>query len=207
MATAEVQVWRFRRQGEDGPGRAVSQEKLFEAIAQGALEYADEVCGPNESCWLAVDDHPNTSEHLTPRPVLPPQESEEGETDMTPMIDVIFQLIIFFMIAATFTVQKVMDMPNAEEDLEQTATTIQELEDDHVLVKITEDGQIHIQSEPVEQADLEARLSEVASQKKSAELIMDVDDNAVHDLVVQVLDAARGANIEKVLFVSRVASE
>ena len=65
---------------------------------------------------------------------LPPDDSDEGggdvvfkrnveeaEMDMTPMVDIVFQLLIFFMITASFTMQKAMPVPKPKDDRPSTS--------------------------------------------------------------------------------------
>ena len=69
-------------------------------------------------------------------------EAEFEELDMTPMVDVTFLLLIFFMITASFTMQKTLQVPPPEPD-EKGASQSQEMEDfeeDSVIVTIEEDG-------------------------------------------------------------------
>ena len=82
-----------------------------------------------------LEDHPQTASLVTARRPRRSHESEESESDMTPMIDVTFQLIIFFMIAATYTVQKTLDMPDSNADSSGSGRqqTMAELEESMIL--------------------------------------------------------------------------
>jgi biopolymer transport protein ExbD len=140
-----------------------------------------------------------------------PREShqlEEMESDLTPMIDVTLQLVIFFMIAATFTVQKTLDLPQSKPDEGAVAPVpIEELERESIMVKVSADGAVLVQNEAVALNDLPQVLNRAVRDRATAQLVLDVDDDVVHDVVVRVLDAAGAAQIERVMFVSRVGSD
>ncbi len=203
--TVEVPAreWEYQRRGSSWRA-AVAKDELFEAIEVGALDSSDLVKGPQDRAFVPIENHPIASEYVTPPPLIPNRESEEADPDLTPMIDVIFQLIIFFMIAATFTVQRTMDMPKTEERDEAAAVSIQELKDEHVFVTITGEGTIHVQQRQVKLSNLVEALANAAKERNSPQLVLDADDQALHEVVVAVLDAASSAEFETVAFVSRV---
>src|SRR6185437_5290516 len=106
-------------------------------------------------------------------------------------------------IAATFIVQKTLNMPRAEasEDEGASTVTMQQLEKDNIIVKVAADRTITVQGAVVPLDGLTDALKQaVVAHGKSHENADDID----HQTVVSVLDAAGGAQIEKVHFVSRV---
>jgi biopolymer transport protein ExbD len=93
--------------------------------------------------------------HATDMPTLPPSlQAEDGEDDppkrakrkedeldMTPMVDVTFLLLIFFMVTASFSLQKSMSMPRQQSDLPSSAPIEEPPEEpDMVTVQIDEFG-------------------------------------------------------------------
>jgi biopolymer transport protein ExbD len=199
-------MWRLRPAGTTHEGRAVTAPRLRQAIEGDEVGDLDEVLGPGESEWSTVGEHPTAGTYL-PRPSNPnSREIDEADSDMTPMIDVSFQLIIFFMIAATYTVQKTLDLPKQSPNPDAAgAVTMEQLEQENII-RVTTDGSIAVDDQPTPAEDLVSRLKEATRSRRSAELVLDIDDEVVHDVVVKILDAAGAANIEKVLFVSRVGS-
>jgi biopolymer transport protein ExbD len=205
MTKQEMEMWRVRPAGAEHQGRAVPWPRLAQAINGEEVGDLDEVQGPGESKWLPIGEHSRASEYLPAarRSIIP--DPEEAESDLTPMIDVTFQLLIFFMIAATYTIQKTLDLPSMKPDPEGAATmTMEELEQNNIMVKIAGDGAVTVQDKLVPLDDVYRSLNQAVSQMRTAELVLDVDDQAVHDVVVKVIDAAGAAQIQKILFVSRV---
>lgn len=199
--------WRVRPAEAPHEGRAVPFARLAAGIENELIGELDEVKGPGETRWTPVAEHPQVAE-LVPngRRVLG-RSSEEAESDMTPMIDVTFQLLIFFMIAATYTVQKTLDLPAAQPDPDRgAAVTIEELEQNNVMVAVAQDGSVTVQGQPAPADDLPRALRDAIAAMNQAEVVLDVHDQAAHEVVVQVLDAAGAAQVEKVMFVSRVGA-
>jgi biopolymer transport protein ExbD len=204
-AQTTVALWRVRQEDATDPGQVVRFERLAQGIIDGKWTELDQVLGPGDRQWRVIAEHPTLEEYLPRKQVFRGSTAEEAEMDMTPMIDVVFQLLIFFMIAATYLVQKTLDMPKPEPSEEgAAAVTMAELEKNNIIVKISRGGEITVQGKPTAVGDLVSTLKDAKKTAANAELVLDVDDEVEHELVVKVLDAAGGAQIEKVLFVSRV---
>jgi len=207
MATTS-ETWRVRSEDGVGEGRVVDFRLLTQAIGDGAWSEAAQVYDPRDGRWRLIGDHPQLQEFLPLRPLFKAKPVEEAQMDMTPMIDVTFQLIIFFMITATFVVQKTLDMPASTPDEEKAAShsTLSELAERNIIVRIRDDGSITVDDRLVEIDELPKAL-EAASEKNpdNVELILDVDDEVDYEVVVQVIDGAAGAEIEKVHFLRHVS--
>ncbi|TWT35647.1 Biopolymer transport protein ExbD/TolR [Posidoniimonas corsicana] len=64
----------------------------------------------------------------------------DDELDMTPMVDVTFLLLIFFMITAAFALQKALEVPPVNEEQAAATQTIDDLEKDSIVIRIDEDN-------------------------------------------------------------------
>jgi biopolymer transport protein ExbD len=198
-------VWRVRPAGATHSGQAVGFDRLCEAVADELVGDLDEVQGPGETAWTPVGEHHATAAYTPSLRRVVVRDVGSADSDMTPMIDVTFQLVIFFMIAATYTIQKTLDLPATEpSDQPGSTVTMEELEQNNIMVRIAADGTVQVDNETVPTDSLVPRLRDAIRHNETAELVLDVDDQAVHDVLVSVLDAAGAAQIEKVLFVSRV---
>ncbi|MEO1994291.1 MAG: biopolymer transporter ExbD, partial [Planctomycetaceae bacterium] len=133
--------------------------------------------------------------------------TEFDEMDLTPMVDVTFLLLIFFMITASFSIQKTIQVPPPDPEKQGAAQSIQSLEDleaDAIIVEIDEDNAIVVDDEPVADPTTLAQLFEqkmTAEQKN--ELVVEAAAAALHDTVVQVIDAANDVNIQRIRLVTR----
>ena len=64
---------------------------------------------------------------------------EEDELDLTPMVDVTFLLLIFFMVTAAFALQKSIEVPPVDEE-SAAAQTVQDLEQDSIVIRVDGDN-------------------------------------------------------------------
>lgn len=95
-------------------------------------------------------EHHEATDMPTLPPALMPDEEDEGlpprkkrkedELDMTPMVDVTFLLLIFFMVTASFSLQKSLEMPRQQSDAASTNPQEPEEEPDLITVQIDEFG-------------------------------------------------------------------
>lgn len=198
-------LWHVRGADSQGEGRAIEFERLTQAIIDGILGEEDQVRGPTDAGWRLIGEHPQLEEHLPPQPLFRPKEAESAEMDMTPMIDVTFQLLIFFMLTAAFVVQKTLDMPAAKDDkLTKRPVSMSTLQKKNVIVVLKRDGMMTVDGKPAALEGLTEALRAAAKSRDNRELVLDVEDDVEHDRVVQVLDHAADAEMQNVLFVNRV---
>ena len=72
------------------------------AIGDGRVGEIDEVRGPNESEWLTVREHAELGTLVPQARRVSSRAVDDAESDMTPMIDIVFLLVIFFMVGTKF---------------------------------------------------------------------------------------------------------
>lgn len=134
--------------------------------------------------------------------------SEGDEVDMTPMIDCVFLLLIFFLVTASFALQKSIEIPPPELEHESAkARTVEEIseDEDYVIVRIDKDSTIWVNdSEVIGRQELLAKLR-TARQTPATEggrgpsnLVVMADGDARHESVVMALDAGNAVGMESV---------
>lgn len=129
---------------------------------------------------------------------LRPRRREEPEINLTPLIDVVFLMLIFFMISTTFVQQTRLDvtLPSTE----QSATVP---ERDALNVTISSDGRISVDGRTLANgkvATIRRALEDALGDRKAAEVpvVVDADANARVQVVVRALDAAGQAGLRRV---------
>ena len=112
---------------------------------------------------------------------------ESPRVDLTPMIDVVFLLLIFFMISKTFVERPGLQIDLPAGSADQIKSDARELQ-----VFLARDGTIYLQQQQVTFEELLARLGEYSPQqaKKMIFLLM-ADKSALHGQVVELMDAAK----------------
>lgn len=139
-----------------------------------------------------------------PRGVRDSRIANDG-LDMTPMVDVTFQLLIFFMITASFVTQKSLQTsaPEPEDDAGQVTMQVEEDDQAPVIVAIAEDGSILIDDFPVEpSAVLETLTGKIAAESKTS-LVIEAEYNAPHGMVILVMDSGISAGMQSIRKTSR----
>jgi len=118
---------------------------------------------------------------------------ESLSLDITPLIDVVLQLVIFFVISTTFILSPGLkvDLPSssANEDITQKP--------EDVIVVVTVNNEIMIGKDYYTGESLYERLSGLLKNNPEANLIIEADEEASHGAVVNVLDSAKRAGFGK----------
>ena len=119
-----------------------------------------------------------------------------GGINLTPMVDIVFLLLIFFLAATTFAEDEVeMDLKLPE------AKSGQQGETGHPLViQVLADGRIVLDGREVTYEGLRQKLDAVAQQGRERSVLVRGDKQAPFGLGIQVLDACRLAKLTKVDF-------
>ena len=125
------------------------------------------------------------------------------ELDLAPMVDVAFQLVLFFMVTATTVLYKTLEIPKPSNEQAPTAVaqgrSLADLQDDNVLVEIDAAGAVKIDREPVPR-NMEAiveRLRTAREKTNRKSMLLSADYATKHRDTVVVIDAAHeiGMNI------------
>ena len=112
---------------------------------------------------------------------------QEVEINLTPLIDVVFLLLIFFMVSTTFVNEPAglqVELPRSE-----NRELIPEGSD--VALVLRADGQIELEGEAVDLAKLKSSLSRIARDEPSTVVVLRADKSLEHGRVVQVMDLVR----------------
>lgn len=131
------------------------------------------------------------------------------ELDLTPMVDVTFLLLIFFMITASFSSQKSIAIPPPEPDQKgaQQSPTLEELEENSILVEIDADNRIFVEDEEVASIpEIPGVLTDLRRESDRNELVVMPDDAAHHEIVVKVLDAGNEVGMQRIRIAARKSS-
>ncbi len=136
-------------------------------------------------------------------PLVHRKKREEAEMDMTPMVDVVFLLLIFFMITASFGLQKSIEIPapDQEQSSNQAPTPQQpDAVDQDIVVRVTKENRIFVDDEeaPTRQELLAKLRDRIHAGRRAGRLLLIAESDASHEYVVRALDAGNVAGVESI---------
>lgn len=119
-------------------------------------------------------------------------EDEENEINITPMLDVVFIMLIFFIVTASFVKEAGIDVnrPDAETAVRQERANI--------LIAISENNEIWIDQRQVDPRALRANIERLRAENPEGSVVIQADRKSVTETLVQVMDAARQAGVYNV---------
>ena len=113
---------------------------------------------------------------------------EAPHIDLTPMIDVVFLLLIFFMISTTF-----VENPGLMIDLPDSSAQQLRQDRQEVQVYLTAEGEIYFKRQPVSLSVLTEKLADFGPAAKQMTFLLMADKGVLHGKVIQLMDLAKTA--------------
>ena len=123
----------------------------------------------------------------------------EVVVDVTPLIDIIFQLVLFFMVSTTFVTS-----PGIEVDLPRSSSDTILRDRDDINLWVTTDGAVYIEDAPVDWSMLRGALQRAATSNPSTLIIIKADRDVEHGRVVAVMDLARSLGLNRLAIATEV---
>ncbi len=112
--------------------------------------------------------------------------------DITPMIDIVFQLVLFFMVSTTFKTSSGIQV-----DLPRSSQEVVVAEQDDLQILMTLDGTTYLNDTEVTTEALKRSLEEVATADINRLVVIKADTGVEHGRVVEVMDLARGLGLTR----------
>lgn len=112
--------------------------------------------------------------------------------DLTPLIDVVFQLLIFFVLTSTF-----QNNPSFRVKLPKAKNRDVTQEPKALVVTIGKEGGIEVDGKGVDDDELRLRLCAAAQNDATTGVNIRADEATQHQFVIRVMDAAKGCGLEK----------
>lgn len=117
-------------------------------------------------------------------------EIKKGQLDIAPLIDIVFQLLIFFMLTSNFVFQ-----PGIRVELPR-AVTSEVISSENIVVTVTGQDLLFLNEKPITVNELISKLKEGARDKKS--LLLKADTSASLGRVVEIWDLCRDLGIPQI---------
>ena len=129
------------------------------------------------------------------------QEEQDDDINMTPMLNIVFILLIFFIVTASFVKESGIDIQRP------SAVTTESKEQASIVVAINEAGEIWIDKRAIDVRSVRANIERLRAENPQGSVVIQADENSKNGLLVQVMDAARQAGVENVSIATMAMSQ
>jgi biopolymer transport protein ExbD len=194
--------WTVRHQGSPQSIDNLSLAQVIEGLHEGLWEPTDEVMGPQDRQWQAIENHPQLAEvALDIEP--PPSKPVEDETrlDMTPLIDVTLVLLIFFMLMLTYVqLQRAMAAGDVSRGQIKVVAADEVL---RTMIRVTarpgadpDHPVVQVEKQQVDLDALHDKLAQMVKDEQKTILLIDAT-GVPESVVVAIKDAAVATGIRE----------
>jgi len=115
------------------------------------------------------------------------RKQEDVEIDMTPMLDIVFIMLIFFIVTTVFVKQAGIDVNKP------SALSAVERKNAYIFIAIDDKNQIFIDKDMLQPSEVKAKIQSLRTENIEGEVVIQADKKAKAGLVLQVLDIAKSS--------------
>ncbi len=126
-----------------------------------------------------------------------PAVSEENAIDLTPMLDVVFIMLIFFIVTATFVKEAGIEVDRP------AATTADRQDLANILIALTPDDEIWLDGERMDERDLATAIKRLHAENPQGSVVIQADKASTHKALRTVMDAVQQAGVPQVAVAAR----
>ncbi|MCG6212427.1 MULTISPECIES: ExbD/TolR family protein [Vibrio] len=119
-------------------------------------------------------------------------KQEEAQIDLTSMLDIVFIMLIFFIVTSSFVRESGVEVNRP------SAANVVAQKDAGIFVAITSANDIYIDKRQVDVERVQATLEHLLLEQPEASLVIQADEHAYNGTVVKVMDAAKGAGVKNI---------
>lgn len=119
-------------------------------------------------------------------------QEEEATIDMTPMLDIVFIMLIFFIVTTVFVKEAGIEVnkPAAEAAIMQKKANI--------FIAVTARGDVWVDKRQVEVDAVRANVERLLAEQPTDVVIIQADKKAKHGVVIEVMDQVKAAGIDRI---------
>ncbi|WP_417762146.1 ExbD/TolR family protein [Shewanella sp.] len=117
---------------------------------------------------------------------------EEAQVDMTPMLDIVFIMLIFFIVTTSFVKPSGLDYnkPEASQATSKPSANI--------FIGVSKNGTIMMENRLVDIERVSANVERMLAEAPEAAVLIQADKEAQHGLVIKVMDQVKSAGVNKI---------
>ena len=120
-------------------------------------------------------------------------QQEEHEIDLTPMLDVVFIMLIFFIVTATFVKEVGIDVNSPDKN-----QNVQDADKQSIVVQITSRDRIRIRGRDVDFRAVRANIERLHAENPDAPVVVQPHADSTTETMIHVMDSARQAGVYNV---------
>jgi biopolymer transport protein ExbD len=124
-------------------------------------------------------------------------EDEDNEINLTPMLDVVFIMLIFFIVTASFVKESGIDVNRPD------APTAERVEDANILIAISATDEIWIDRRLIDPRAVRANIERLHAENPKGSVVIQADKKSTNEMLVIVMDASRAAGVFNVSIAAR----
>jgi|TARA_B110000240_G_C13426246_1_gene421714 biopolymer transport protein ExbD len=121
------------------------------------------------------------------------QSEEEEEIDLTPMLDVVFIMLIFFIVTATFVKEIGLDVNSPDKN-----QNIKDADKKSIVVRVTNRDRIMIRGRDVDFRAVRANIERLHAENPEAPVVIQPHPDSTTNVMIHVMDSARLAGVYNV---------
>lgn len=125
------------------------------------------------------------------------QSEEEEEIDLTPMLDVVFIMLIFFIVTATFVKEIGLDVNSPDKN-----QNIKDADKKSIVVRVTNRDRIMIRGRDVDFRAVRANIERLHAENPEAPVVIQPHPDSTTNVMIHVMDSARLAGVYNVSIAS-----
>ncbi|MFC0444541.1 ExbD/TolR family protein [Pseudidiomarina halophila] len=120
------------------------------------------------------------------------REEEDAAIDMTPMLDIVFIMLIFFIVTTSFVKEAGIDVNKPE------ASQAQKKPSANIFIAIRANGEVWMDKRMVDVERVGANIERLLAEQPTDIVVIQADEEAKHGVVVKVMDQIKEAGIDKI---------
>jgi biopolymer transport protein ExbD len=201
--------WKIRHEGSPRAIDVASLQQVVEGMQDGLWEPTDEVMGPQDQAWIAIENHPQLAEvaaDLEPPPTA--EHDDETRLDMNPLIDVALVLLIFFILTTSYAaLQRLIEMPKVADNKDPSKVVVvprDKLQKITIWVQVRKENDqpvFRVEDKVVDEKDLSEEIAKHVKAGNKSEMLLDAK-GVEWGTVVMVQDEAKKAGVLRAHFLT-----
>ena len=123
---------------------------------------------------------------------------DDTQIDLTPMLDVVFILLIFFVVTAAFVDETAIDLQHTPPS---TSTTVEK--NDDITFQVSANNDITLDGRRVDIRSVRANVERLRASNRDAKVLISTDSRARTDTYIRIADQARAAGVGDIVLTTR----